>query len=370
MAQSAMPRKNVAFFVSPHGFGHAARASAVMESLSDLDSNYGFEIFTLTPQWFFENSTSISYNYHAVLTDIGLVQKTPLKEDLKATIKKLSEYLPFSQKVITRLADSVKKAGCMAVVCDISPLGIAVARKAGIPSILVENFTWDWIYKGYLTVDQSLSAYIEYLKRFFQSSDVHIQAHPICRPYDHTLKTNPISRRFRSNVASTRKALGIPKESKVVLITMGGIPSRHTFVAKLKSYTEAHFIMMQDVPCTQKHQNVIILPHHSRFYHPDLVQASDGVIGKLGYSTLAEIYHAGTPFGYIRRSGFRESDVFADFVIQNMQAIEITSAEFDEAKWLLKLGDLLTLPRVSCDRQNGAGQAAGIIHETLKKQPA
>ena len=30
-------------------------------------------------------------------------------------------------------------------------------------------------------------------------------------------------------------------------------------------------------------------------FHPDLVNASDAVIGKAGYNTLAEVFYAGTP---------------------------------------------------------------------------
>ena len=36
-------------------------------------------------------------------------------------------------------------------------------------------------------------------------------------------------------------------------------------------------------------KNLILLPHHSVFFHPDLVNASDAVVGKLGYSTLAAV---------------------------------------------------------------------------------
>jgi hypothetical protein len=49
--------KRIAYFVSPHGFGHAARAAAVMEALSEIDTGVQFEIFTTVPFWFFRDST-------------------------------------------------------------------------------------------------------------------------------------------------------------------------------------------------------------------------------------------------------------------------------------------------------------------------
>ena len=45
--------KTIAYFVSPHGFGHASRAAAVMEALHDLDSSLKFEIFTKEPSGYF-----------------------------------------------------------------------------------------------------------------------------------------------------------------------------------------------------------------------------------------------------------------------------------------------------------------------------
>ncbi|CAN5879555.1 hypothetical protein BH18ACI5_BH18ACI5_20630 [soil metagenome] len=35
------------------------------------------------------------------------------------------------------------------VISDAAPLACTSAARAGIPSIVVSNFTWDWIYSGY-----------------------------------------------------------------------------------------------------------------------------------------------------------------------------------------------------------------------------
>ncbi len=79
-------KKRIAYFISPHGYGHAARASAVMEELYGIDPEIEFDIFTKVPQWFFEDSLSGGFEYYSVLTDIGLVQRTPLKVDLSETL--------------------------------------------------------------------------------------------------------------------------------------------------------------------------------------------------------------------------------------------------------------------------------------------
>ena len=46
----------IAYFVTPHGFGHAARAAAVMVALQEIDPAIQFDIFTQVPRWFFQDS--------------------------------------------------------------------------------------------------------------------------------------------------------------------------------------------------------------------------------------------------------------------------------------------------------------------------
>ena len=64
---------SIAYFISPHGYGHAARACAVMAAMHELNPSIRFEIFTTIPQWFFDQSIPGTFTYHNLLTDIGLV---------------------------------------------------------------------------------------------------------------------------------------------------------------------------------------------------------------------------------------------------------------------------------------------------------
>ncbi|MBN1220197.1 MAG: hypothetical protein JXM69_14815 [Anaerolineae bacterium] len=90
-------------------------------------------------------------------------------------------------------------------------------------------------------------------------------------------------------------------------------------------------------------------------------------MGKLGYSTVAEVYHAGVPYGYVARPRFRESPVLADFIQRQMKGLQITKSQFQSGHWLSRLPDLLALPRLTRDGPNGADQVAGFISQLLAK---
>jgi UDP:flavonoid glycosyltransferase YjiC (YdhE family) len=348
----------IAYFITPHGYGHAARAAAVMDALSSLDRQIGFEIFTQVPRWFFEDSLEYPFGYHALLTDIGLAQKNSLAEDLPETVHRLATFLPFDPTLLANLARQVKRLDCQMIVCDISALGIAVAKTAGLPAVLVENFTWDWIYEGYLAVEPRLEPYITEFQTWFAAADYRLQTEPICRPWPASLTTRPVSRKSRTPAGETRQKLGLPAQARVVLLTMGGIPWEYTFLEKLAGQHECYFIIPGAADRPERQGNLVLLPHRSKFYHPDLVNAADAVIGKLGYSTVAEVYHAGIPFGYIARPDFRESDVLTRYGQQHMSGLAITVTQFANGEWVSLLPDLLALARLERCVSNGAEQAA------------
>lgn len=350
----------LAYFISPHGFGHATRAAAIMGALQTLEPDIQLDLFTLAPEWLFQVSLSRPFAYHSLMSDIGLVQKSPLEEDLPATLQRLSAFLPFDQELVQSLAQQVIYLGCRLVVCDIAPLGIAVAAQAGIPSILIENFTWDWIYEGYLGAEAGFSQYIAYLRQIFQSASYHIQTEPVCNPSPADLVTHPVSRPPRTPKSQTRQRLGISEEASMILVTMGGIESPLVFADHPAAQDSLYFVVPGGSP-NGAAQNRILLPHHSDFYHPDLVHASDAIVGKAGYSTLCEAYQAGVPYIYTARHRFRETASLTAFIQKELGGFEIQEQEFLEGSWIPDLVELLKRPRRLDQRQNGAEQAAKFI---------
>jgi hypothetical protein len=267
------------------------------------------------------------------------------------------------------LAQRLKGLKCELVICDIAPMGILAAREAGIPSVLVENFTWDWIYQGYAGVDENIKRHISYLEPIYDSVDHLIQTEPVCRYRNARIITLPVSRRVRTPREKIRKQLRIPVDKKAVLITMGGIPVRYTFIKELKSHPDVAFIVPGASRSMEWTDNLVFLPHHSDFYHPDLVNASDAVIGKLGYSTVAEVYHSGVPFGYVSRANFREAQMLARYAERQMPSLAIEEADFHNGRWLCQLPELLSLKRVCRKGPNGSEQIAAYICALLKAGP-
>lgn len=363
---SSPETKRLAYFITPHGFGHAARSAAIMASLRQVSPQTGFEIFTTVPEWFFRESLSFPFGFHKLETDVGLVQQSALIDDLTGTLNRLGKLVPFRDDYVAAAADKIKRLACDLVVADIAILGIAVGRQAGIPSVLVENFTWDWIYESYVEEAPGLREFIPYFRDVAASADYHVQPEPICvRDPKADLIASPVSRRPRTSRPVIREMLGVSSSEKLVLITMGGIPGKFEFLAELEHEPDIIFVLAGTAGSRRREKNLLFLPPSSEFYHPDLIGACDAVIGKPGYSTVAEVYHAGMPFGCVERSGFRESKVLTAFAEREMLSVPFTTCEFESGRFVRRVPELLSMGRDLSLKQNGDIEIARFVNALM-----
>ena len=364
-----MRTRRIAWFVTPHGFGHAARACAVIEALGER-LPLALDLFTTVPEWFFAASLRVPFGYHAVRCDVGLAQRDAMDEDLDATVRELDAFLPWPAALVDGLADAVRAHECEAVLCDVAPLGIAVARAAGRRAALVENFTWDWIYESYVDRVPALARHSAELARWFAAADLRVQTEPRCRPWPGAVVVPPVARLPRRSRDDVRRELGIEPAQRVVLVTMGGIPWDYAAMVasggpRLPGLPDGVVLVVPGGASEPRRLPwARLLPFHSELYHPDLVAAADAVIGKLGYSTLAECWCSGVPFGFVPRPSFPESPVLAAAIANEGAGVEVSAGALSAASWEWLEG-VLAVPREDGGRQRGSAQAASAIAEWL-----
>lgn len=349
----------VLFVVSPHGFGHAARACAVIERLVELLPGLRVDVATTVPDWFFCDSLAgdVDLRLHRVRCDVGLVQRTPFEEDPAATAELLDRVVGPRAEGLERLAESLGHLRPAAVVADVAPLGLALGRRLGAPSVLVENFTWDFIYRSY---GPPLDAWAPLLERLTAAADLRIQAAPFCELAPGALQVAPVARRRRSTRESTRRRLGIADDRPMVLVSTGGVPWGPGRLDQLRDQERAAVVLPGCEPPVAGGPGLLPLPRRSPYFHPDLVHAADLVVGKLGYSTLAETWTAGVPFAYVARDRFPESVPVSAWVDRQMASARLGRRELDSGDWISRLDELLALPRMP-ERVGGAPEAAAAI---------
>lgn len=354
------PPPRFAVFASPHGFGHAARTSAVMAAVH-RHAGATFDLFTTVPRWFFDESVPPVFTHHEVECDVGFRQHSALRVDLERTVAALERQLPLDEALVAELAERITESGCGAVLCDIAALGIAVAERAGLPSVLVESFTWPFLYRPYLDRAPSLAEACRVLDGWTARATRRLQATPACEP-DPTLEAvAPISREPTRDRAVARAALDLPSEGPVVVVTMGGYAEEMPFLRALEALDSITFVVT-GAAGSGRRGNLVLFDNRTPLYMPDLLRAADAVVAKLGYGTLAESWREGLPFARVTRAGFPEMPALEAFADREVPGFTVSGQRFADGAWIDRLPELLAMPRAP----HGPGGAEAVADVLLE----
>jgi UDP:flavonoid glycosyltransferase YjiC (YdhE family) len=358
--------KRIAFFISPHGYGHAARSSAIMTAIVKRVPSVIIDVFTLVPESFFRCSVSGTLNYHRFESDVGVAQRTAMEADLDGTVTKLKNFLPFNEATIARTVQTLKQAQCELVICDVSPIGVAIAKSAEINSVLIENFTWDFIYEPYAQQDIRFVEYIQQLREIYASANFRVRTQPACDfRLEANFTSNVVYREAKTSRDEIRMKFRLDSDEKLILVSMGGIltdlqPLSKSWNKRSNSNLKLVFAAPAPVQSIVREGNVVAVPFDE--YFPDIVNASDAVVAKLGYSTLAEAYASNVPFMFIPRLDFREAEATAAFAVEH-GAKAISEQQFLSGEWLNSIPDLILDRRRVETRSNGADEIAAFIEK-------
>ena len=353
---------NIACFISPHGFGHAARMCALIESLKHVCPTLKFHICTTVPKWFFDESLSFKYDYHKIQTDVGLVQIDPINIDHQLSIAELKSFYPLKDVQVHNASTLLKRINASMCLCDISPLGIQAARNTNIPAVLLKNFTWDWIYKQLGEYHTEYLPIAQAIENLFQPA-VHIRLRPECpttHPYDSII--GPIARNPTMDRIAIRNRLNVPVDKPLVFIAFGGV--EHDASLQLdKLDSTFHVVMYSNNLAKYEGMNLTCLTRQSGIRSQDLLAASDLVIGKPGYSTVSEVVTNGIPFMYIPRPGFPESSYLEEYVQKYVSVKRITHLELMHGDWISSVPDLLHMECRSPVKPQNDLLAETVLHQ-------
>ena len=104
---------------------------------------------TSAPRWLFERTMRVPYRWVECECDTGVVQIDSLHLDEAETVRRANAFYATFDDRVAHEAALLAEQGVRLVISDAPPLACAAAARAGIPSLVISNFTWDWIYSGY-----------------------------------------------------------------------------------------------------------------------------------------------------------------------------------------------------------------------------
>jgi hypothetical protein len=339
------------YYISGHGFGHAARSIELIKAILAARPDTRVIVKTSAPAWLFETNLGTSATLVSFHADTGISQIDSVTIDERDSLERAVEFYGHFEALADREARFLRSHGATVVLGDTPPLAHAAAARAGVPSIAIGNFTWDWIYEGYDSFRAEASAVIEVIRRAYALATLALRL-PMHGGFESmaavTVDIPFIARRSTRDPADTRRRLGVPDDRPFVLASFGayGLAADYQDIARAQ-----HLTILS--PRAQLDGGVI---------YPDAVAAADVVITKPGYGIVSECIAGNTPLLFTSRGRFVEYDVFVTEMPRVLRCRFIPQDDLLAGRWRPHIDELLQQPPPpERARIDGAAVAAAAI---------
>ena len=327
--------KNIAFYISDHGFGHASRNIPIIRYILEVRNDIKIYVKTGIKQGEFIKDSLRDLNksnnviFDLANVDIGLVlKKNSLDIDVYKLNEKVTEYIDSWNNKMNKEKEFLIKSNINLVICDIVPWILKVTKELKIKSLLISNFTWVNIYNEYLSKDicNKFKECYELADKTFLY-DLYMDS--MKKYITHYDEVGLICRRF--NLPKVREIRSKYKKP-IVFVSVG----RSVEVNKVidVSYLDYEFIVTEGINLIGK--NVTYLPVSTNNTH-DYIKASDYVITKAGWGTVVECLIANKKFALLSRDGVAEDKNTINKLLSRNLVIKIENNDLNIKYTLEKL---------------------------------
>ena len=360
-----LKKRRLAYYITPHGFGHAVRSIEVIRHLLSQGPEVEIDVVSTIPEFLLHQNLTQPLPLRAKQLDIGLVQQDSIRFDLIATLEALESLHLNQDALVSEEIGFLRNRGIQAVVCDIPFLPFVSAAQANIPAIGISNFAWDWIYEAYISSDSRWSVLVDWIRKCYQKCDLFLQLpmHGDCSVFPKIQDVPLVTRKAQRQREETRKILNLDLDQKVYLVSFGFLDLEGTAQNRVEDINHAVFLFKH--PLGFRFSNGICLDDLPLSY-ADVVGAVDGVITKPGYGIIADCLSHGTPIIYTDRGNFSEYDILVQEITKQLTTVYLPSTDLYAGRWKSAINELERQPRVvptlAC---NGAEICAEIILQYL-----
>ena len=378
----------LAFYISGHGFGHASRDVEIVNALAARRADLQLLLRTSVTPWLLRRTIRMPFDLDPEPCDTGVVQIDSLRLDARATIERAREFHRTLDARAAREAALLRAKGVRLILADVPPLACAAGAAAGIPVIVVGNFTWDWIYGAYADELRAAPDLVPAIRRAYrQASEAwRLPLHGGFEAFEPPSRAGSggpgirdmpfVARHATHERADTLERLGLGRgfrleaDRPLTLSSFGGYGVHGLDLASLDCLGSWDVILTGlERPSS--------LPDGVHFFeeeeiydrglrYEDLVAAADVVVTKPGYGIVSECLANDTAMVYTSRGHFAEYPVLVEGMRRFLRCEFLEQDALLAGRWLDALDRARTAPRpAEHPPTDGAEVIADIICQTI-----
>jgi L-arabinokinase len=365
-----IPRMVIVWYISGHGFGHASRDVEIINAIRRRDADCRIVLRTEVAPWLLHGSAESPIDVQRAEVDTGMAQVDSLTIDHERTATRAAAFYATFEARVDADARVLTELSATLVVGDIPPLACAAAARAGVASIAIGNFTWDWIYEGAPGFDALAPDVLRRIRHAYAAATLALRLpfHGGFEPMLDVTRDIPlVARASARGRDEARRVLGLSPDATVVLPSFGGAGLWLPYEAIADGC--GCTLLVTDpgagrIPA--EHARLRVVGEQERtalgLRYEDLVAAADIVVSKPGYGIVSECVANATALLFSSRAQFAEEVVFRREMPRVLRCEYIEPERLRTGDWQQAIRALLDRPApAETMRADGAPAAADAI---------
>jgi L-arabinokinase len=345
-------------YVSGHGFGHATRLLEVLREVRARRPDLPVTVVGVMPPSLVHAALAPPVTVRPVACDAGLAQHDALLVDEPGSAERCAAFDATWEARRDAEVAFLRAAGARAVVGDIPALAFDAAAEAGLPSLALGNFSWDWIYRHLAPRAPTLLASAERAARAYGRAGLLLEL-----PFAGDLsvfarreRVGMVARRPRVAREAARRRLAVDARP-LVLVSFGGVGLPGLARPALERDRDLQFLLPED-----------LAPGRLRALgldYPDVVGAADVVVTKPGYGIVTDAIGAGTRMVYTERGDFPEYPIMVREMVRWLACEHVSNDDLRAGRIGEAVRRVLSRPVPPPPDLSGAARAAARVLEAL-----
>jgi len=326
---------------------------------------------TSVAEWLLRHTITAPFELDSRPVDTGLVQIDSLRLDERGSAEQARAfYAGFGERAAVEAAWLRERDVDLAVV-DAPPLGCEAAARAGIPAIVIANFTWDFIYSDYAEF-HAAPQIIDLIQSAYQKAEAgwRLPMHCGFESFGTVVDVPLVARQClpAKPRADVRATLGVPVDRPMVLVSFGGYGASGPRFARPDCLERWTVFTTGDAGFWPEGVQVLADAEIYRrgLRYCDVVRSTDVVLTKPGYGIISECIANDAAMLYTSRGHFAEYDVLVREMPRYLRCEFISNEALIAGRWLEHLETLHAAPPPPVrPRTDGADVIAEMLDDRL-----
>ena len=328
--------------LSGHGYGHLAQSAPVINALWRQLPSLQVTVCSTLPHAVIADRLDHPFTGRHVELDVVMPMSSAWEVDVAAARQAWRDFHRDLDAGLQRDVELLGEINPDLVFADIPYRILSAAQLAGIPAVALCSLNWASIYAAYCSADEASETVLRQMWAAYRAADVFLAPEPAMDmpELDNYRAIGPIARRGVRQKPALPEQLGLPRDTRIVMVALGGIAT---------TLPLANWPRMEKVAWL--FPGAADIPRDDLFDFSalpvsfiDVLASADAVLTKPGYGTYAEAVCNGVPLLTLSRPDWPETPYLNAWARRYGRLQEISKEQFERGVFADALQQLWQQP--------------------------